>query len=64
VQKRIYEQFAKALVSFLLAFLSHGGSLMVTSSFHVLDKENYGVKAGPGTEDGVFVGPLTHERAV
>jgi acyl-CoA reductase-like NAD-dependent aldehyde dehydrogenase len=22
------------------------------------------LKASPGTEDGVFVGPLTHERAV
>ena len=40
VQKGIYEQFAEALVSFLLAFLSCGGSLMLTSSFHVPDKEN------------------------
>ena len=22
------------------------------------------LKVGPGTEEGVFVGPLTHERAV
>ena len=22
------------------------------------------LKVGPGTEDGVFVGPLTHERVV
>jgi succinate-semialdehyde dehydrogenase/glutarate-semialdehyde dehydrogenase len=40
VQKGIYEQFAGALVSFLLAFLSRGGSLMLTSSFYVSDKES------------------------
>jgi succinate-semialdehyde dehydrogenase/glutarate-semialdehyde dehydrogenase len=40
VQKGIYEKFAEALVSFLLAFLSRGGSLMLISSFRLPDKEN------------------------
>jgi succinate-semialdehyde dehydrogenase/glutarate-semialdehyde dehydrogenase len=39
VQKGIYEKFAEALVSFLLTFF-FGESLMLTSGFHVPDKEN------------------------
>jgi succinate-semialdehyde dehydrogenase/glutarate-semialdehyde dehydrogenase len=29
-----------------------------------LTKKIRSLKVGPGTEEGVFVGPLTHERAV
>jgi succinate-semialdehyde dehydrogenase / glutarate-semialdehyde dehydrogenase len=65
VQKGIYEQFAEALVSLLLAFLSRWWKLdanVLHSMYQT--KRIKELKVGPGTEDGVFVGPLTHERAV
>jgi succinate-semialdehyde dehydrogenase / glutarate-semialdehyde dehydrogenase len=65
VQKGIYEKFAEALVSFPTCFGLPWWTLDANALVPCYQtKRIKELKVGPGTEEGVFVGPLTHERAV
>lgn len=66
----------KAVEACILAKFRNSGQTCVTANRIMVQKGIYhdfvqvlaervkGLKVGPGTEDGVFIGPLTHERAV
>ena len=66
----------KAVEACILAKFRNSGQTCVTANRIMVQKGIYnkfvealtqrvkGLKVGPGTEEGVFIGPLTHDRAI